>query len=164
VSRYLVRCRHRVEGQRPGRLRLAESASIAAYAEIDTSADVTIGERVVLSEAVMLLTHDHIRDGKRGLVFSPLAIEADAFVGARAIVLESCHVIGEGAVVGAGAVVTRDVPAGETWAGNPARRIRSACGLCRVTHEPDSKHKETPRGECRRGRGRTGKAVRRAPA
>ena len=119
-----MRRRHRVEGQRPGRLRLAESASIAAYAEIDTSADVTIGERVVLSEAVMLLTHDHIRDGKRGLVFSPLVIEADAFVGARAIVLESCHVIGEGAVVGAGAVVTRDVPAGETWAGNPARPVR----------------------------------------
>lgn len=46
----------------------------------------------------------------------------------------------------------------------PARRIRSACGLCRVTHDPDSKHKETPRGERRRGRGRTGKAVRRAPA
>lgn len=72
----------------------------------------------------MLLTHDHIRDGKRGLVFSPLVIEADAFVGARAIVLESCHVIGEAAVIGAGAVVTRDVPAGETWAGNPARPVR----------------------------------------
>lgn len=36
MSRYLVQRRHRVEGQRPGRLRLAESASIAAYAEIDT--------------------------------------------------------------------------------------------------------------------------------
>ena len=124
MSRYLVRRRHRVEGQRPGRLRLAESASIAAYAEIDTSADVTIGERVVLSEAVMLLTHDHFPAGQRRLVFSPLVIEADAFVGARAIVLESCSVVGAGAVVGAGSVVTCDVPAGEVWAGNPARRIR----------------------------------------
>lgn len=51
---------------------------------------------------------------------------------------------------------------GDPEAGGSA--VVAACGLCRVTHEPDSKHKETPRGERRRGRGRTGKAVRRAPA
>jgi hypothetical protein len=124
VSRYLVRRRHRAEGQRPGRLRLAESAAIAAYVEIDISDNVTIGERVVLSEAVMLLTHDHISHGERRMVFSPLTIERDAFIGARVIVLESCNVIGEGAVVGAGAVICKDVPAGETWAGNPACRVR----------------------------------------
>ena len=61
-------------------------------------------------------------------MFSALTIEAGAFIGARAIVLESCHVIGAGSVVGAGAVVTRDVPDGEVWAGNPARRVRFPSG------------------------------------
>lgn len=32
--------------------------------------------------------------------------------------------IGDGAVIGAGSIVNRDIPAGEIWAGNPARFIR----------------------------------------
>jgi UDP-2-acetamido-3-amino-2,3-dideoxy-glucuronate N-acetyltransferase len=41
-------------------------------------------------------------------------------IGANATILPGI-VIGEGAMVGAGSVVTRDVPAGELWLGNPAR-------------------------------------------
>jgi UDP-2-acetamido-3-amino-2,3-dideoxy-glucuronate N-acetyltransferase len=45
-------------------------------------------------------------------------------VGANATILGGVT-IGEGAVIGAGSVVTKDVPAGETWYGNPARRNRT---------------------------------------
>ncbi|MCW3797511.1 hypothetical protein OMW55_06810 [Sphingomonas sp. BN140010] len=45
-----------------------------------------------------------------------------ASIGAGAVILPGLT-IGEGAMIGAGAVVTHDVPAGETWVGNPARRI-----------------------------------------
>jgi len=55
---------------------------------------------------------------------APLAIEADAWLGAHTIILPGCQRIGRGAVVAAGAVVTRDVPAYAVVAGNPARVLR----------------------------------------
>ena len=45
------------------------------------------------------------------------------FIGGGSIILKGVT-IGERAVVGAGTVVTKDIPAGEIWAGNPARFIR----------------------------------------
>ena len=53
-----------------------------------------------------------------------LVIGDDAWIGANAIVLPGCGRIGRGAVVGAGSVVTRDVPDFAVVAGNPARIIR----------------------------------------
>ena len=53
----------------------------------------------------------------------PIIIGNEAWIGTAAIIL--CGVtIGEGAVVAAGAVVTRDVPAGAIVAGNPARLVK----------------------------------------
>jgi acetyltransferase-like isoleucine patch superfamily enzyme len=56
---------------------------------------------------------------------NPLTIGHDVWIGAHAIVLPKCKSIGNGAIVGAGAVVTRDVPAFAVVAGNPARNIGS---------------------------------------
>jgi len=55
---------------------------------------------------------------------APLEIGSDAWLGAHAIILPGCKRIGRGAVVAAGAVVTRDVPDYSLVAGNPARIIR----------------------------------------
>ena len=119
--KYEVLARHkRVE---KGTLMVHPTATIGRGCSIDVSADVRVGAFAVLSEGVMVLTHDHFKNGKRQMVYSDLVIGANAFIGARAIILESCGVIGDAAVIGAGAVVTRDVPAFEVWAGNPAKRI-----------------------------------------
>jgi acetyltransferase-like isoleucine patch superfamily enzyme len=56
---------------------------------------------------------------------SPLVIEAGAWLGANAIILPGCQRIGRGAVVAAGAVVTRNIPDYAVAAGNPARVLRS---------------------------------------
>jgi len=85
---------------------------------------VTIGDRTQIGPGVQILTADHPRDPaqrRAGLEFGrPVTIGADVWIGGSAIVLPGVR-IGDGAIVGAGAVVTRDVAAGATVVGNPAR-------------------------------------------
>jgi putative colanic acid biosynthesis acetyltransferase WcaF len=66
-------------------------------------------------------THD-FNDPNTPLKTAPISVGAYAFVGLRAIILPGVCV-GEGCVVGAGAVVSKDTEAWSIWAGNPARRI-----------------------------------------
>lgn len=54
---------------------------------------------------------------------SPVIIGDDVFVGANSIILKGVK-IGTRSIIGAGSVVTKDIPADEIWAGNPARYIR----------------------------------------
>ena len=57
------------------------------------------------------------------LVAKPITVGADAWIGARAMILPGCD-IGTGSVIGAGSVVTRPTPDWSVSAGNPARVIR----------------------------------------
>lgn len=89
---------------------------------------VSIGNRVLVGAGALILDTDahplhpgdRLRDGRA--VTAPVTIADDAFIGARAIILKGVSV-GEGAVIGAGAVVTSDVPAFMIAAGNPARVV-----------------------------------------
>ena len=79
-----------------------------------------------IGPAAQILAADHPRDAKTRrdrLEFGrPVRIGHDVWIGAAAIILPGVT-IGDGAVIGAGSVVTRDVGAHQTVAGNPARRI-----------------------------------------
>ena len=91
-------------------------------------APVTIGDRVKLGPNVQLLAVSHPLDRTlraRGLEYGePIEIGDDVWIGGGAILLPGVSVA-EGAVVGAGSVVTRDVPADTIVAGNPARPVRA---------------------------------------
>lgn len=55
---------------------------------------------------------------------TPLHIAGDVWIGARVIVLPGCRRIGHGAIIGAGAVVTKDIPDWAIVGGNPAQIIK----------------------------------------
>jgi sugar O-acyltransferase (sialic acid O-acetyltransferase NeuD family) len=108
-----------------------ESASVGAgsvlHATTVLTADVELGPHVAVMPAVVL-THDDVVEegvtlGAGARVAGGVTIERGAYVGSGALLREGVRV-GAGAVVGMGAVVTRPVPAGEVWAGVPARRFR----------------------------------------
>jgi maltose O-acetyltransferase len=84
---------------------------------------ISIGDDAVISLGVMVLAHD--ASTRRHLGYSrvaPVRIGRRAFIGARAVILPGVT-IGDDAIVGAGSVVRRDVPAGTVVAGNPAREV-----------------------------------------
>lgn len=58
------------------------------------------------------------------VAYGKLEIGNDVWIGQYAIILPSCHRIGDGAVIGAGAIVTKDVPDYAIVAGNPAKVLK----------------------------------------
>jgi maltose O-acetyltransferase len=89
--------------------------------------DVTpihIGDRTQIGPAVQIYAADHPRDAdirRRGLENGrPVHIGADVWIGGGTIILPGVT-IGDNAVIGAGSIVTKDVPANTTVLGNPAR-------------------------------------------
>jgi maltose O-acetyltransferase len=85
---------------------------------------VTIGDRSQIGPGVHIYAADHPRDSKlrsAGLELGrPVVIGQNVWIGGNAVILPGVTV-GDDAIVGAGAVVTRDVPDNVTVAGNPAR-------------------------------------------
>lgn len=89
---------------------------------------VSIGDGTQIGPAVQIYAADHPRDPavrRSGLEFGrPVRIGRNVWIGGGAIILPGVS-IGDDALIGAGSIVTRDVPAGATVAGNPSRGIKS---------------------------------------
>lgn len=92
---------------------------------------IRIGDRVTLSARCMLIDSGLVLEGERGHIEASIVIEDDVWVGAGAIILPGV-VLGRGCVIGAGSVVTKSVPPGCIYAGNPARLVREIAGRANV--------------------------------
>ncbi|WP_233138135.1 DapH/DapD/GlmU-related protein [Mucilaginibacter sp. MD40] len=86
---------------------------------------ITIEDHVLIGPKVNLITENHPleKTERRNLICKPITIKRNAWVGAGVTILPGIT-IGENAVVAAGAVVSRDVPANTVVGGIPARMIR----------------------------------------
>ena len=95
---------------------------------------LTIGNHVKVGANVLFMdtdTHqiDYLqrRDGNGLIVSAPITIEDDVWIGAHCIILKGVT-IGARSIVGAGSVVTKDIPADCIAVGNPCRVIRKLIG------------------------------------
>ena len=109
-------------------LRIGHRSQLGHNARIDQH--VTIGDDVVMGPDVVIMTNHHAFDNldlsinQQGkLPIKPVVIGNDVWIGTRAIIMPGVN-IGDQAVVGAGSVVTGDVPARSIVGGAPARFIR----------------------------------------
>lgn len=94
-------------------------AKISYGARIDRSKNIFIDQYAVIASGAVVLAHDYCR----GLGMKT-TIGKRSFIGLNAIIMPGIT-IGEESIVGAGAVVTRDVPDHVMVAGNPARIIKT---------------------------------------
>jgi maltose O-acetyltransferase len=109
-------------GGKLDRLHIGSDCAIGRV-EIQLHAPVTIGNSVVINDGCRLLTGSHnIHSPQWELIAKPIVVDDYAWVATNAVLLPGVT-IGRGAVVGAGAVVTRSVAPLEVVAGNPARPI-----------------------------------------
>jgi maltose O-acetyltransferase len=121
-----VRLRMPTTVHHPEGLRIGDQVDIGEFCVLRASGGVTIGDRVLIAAQSMITTRGHPRGGPRYDVVedAPVVIEDDVWIGGQATVLPGVT-IGRGAIVAAGAVVTRDVPPGSIVAGVPAVVIES---------------------------------------
>jgi len=108
----------------PWNLSLGEESSIGEWALVYNLGPIRIGDQSTVSHRAHLCagTHDY-QNPSLPLLRSPIEIGPHAWIAADAFVGPNVR-IGEGAVVGAAAVVVRDVAAWDIVAGNPARVIK----------------------------------------
>lgn len=92
---------------------------------------VVIGDHVMIGGGCKIYDNDfhsilyseRSQSPDPGIKHSAVYIEDGAFIGGHSIILKGVT-IGKRSVIGAGSVVTTDVPADEVWAGNPARFVK----------------------------------------
>ena len=113
----------RVRIKYPWHLTVGDDCWIGEQAWIDNLATVNLSNDVCLSQGVYLCTGGHdFRRVTFDLIVKPIVIESEVWISTRAVILPDVT-IGRGAVVAAGAVVSKDVPAAVIVGGCPAEVI-----------------------------------------
>lgn len=109
----------------PWHLEMGEGSCVNYGTDLYTLGRIKLGPRCTVAQGVYLCTGTHdMTDPAYPLVVGDIEIGEEAFIGVRALIMPGVKV-NAGAIVGGGAVVTRDVPAWTVVAGNPAKVIKA---------------------------------------
>lgn len=108
----------------PWLLTIGNKACLGPYSEVYNLGPVKIGERVTISQYCYLCNGSHdLSRTNLPLLIGEIQISNDVFIGARAMILPGLQ-IKQFAVIGAGAVVTKDIEEYDVVGGNPAKFIK----------------------------------------
>lgn len=123
IGRLSVVGKVRLNGRR-ARLTVGDGCVIGDRVHLALHDEIRIGDNVVVNDGCVLLTGSHDVDSADWvLLHAPIVIEDCAWIATNATILPGVTV-GYAAVVGAGAVVTKNVPPFHVVAGNPARTVK----------------------------------------
>lgn len=107
----------------PSNISIGHDTIVGDHCFMDGRAPLKIGNHVGIASQVLIYNDEHdINSPDYGNSFGPVEIGDYVFIGPRAIILPNIK-IGKGAVVAAGAIVTKDIPDFEIWGGIPAKKI-----------------------------------------
>ena len=118
-----------VKIQGSGKLTLGTNSYISSFSVIGVNEQIIIGNNVMIADSVSIRDTDHnfenakIPMAEQGITKSPVIIEDDVWIGHGAVITKGVT-IGSGSIVGANAVVTKDVPSFSIVGGVPAKLIR----------------------------------------
>lgn len=134
IGKGTILCR-RVEMLFPKALEIEDNVAVGWFSELDARGGIRIGHDTNISSHVKLITGSHdIDDSNFTADFRPIKVGHHCWIGTGAIVLQGVT-IGDGAVVAAGAVVTKDVEPYVLVGGVPAKVIRKRnANLCYKIH------------------------------
>ncbi|MFH1642284.1 MAG: acyltransferase [Nanoarchaeota archaeon] len=104
---------------------ISDHSNIGHNAKFLGNGTIVLGNQLMMGPEVMIITQDHkyLKRGYDGYEVKEVIIGDYVWIGARAIILRGVT-IGNNAIIGAGAVVTKNVPENAIVAGNPARIIK----------------------------------------
>ena len=123
IGKHTVICR-RADVLYPKGLKFADNIAVGWFVDLDARGGIMVDHDTNISSHTQFITGSHdIDDPEFTASFLPIEIGHHCWIGTGAIVLQGVK-IGNGAVVAAGALVTKDIPENEVWGGVPAKFIR----------------------------------------